>query len=443
MKNKPKVLFIADKWSAGNEKWGLSEWEGNLWQSLKVTGLACVDVFHFDDYYITHGVRGDEAVLKKIAEFSPHLIFLVSYAYPGSFNTISLKTLKIIKERFSLSIAAIWGDAHSDEAMKIAGLYQPFVDFNVFTASSVSFRRWRDPKKFSYFWVPKNPEFFYDSGRRRDIDISYPGTPKPDRLRKIRYLEKLGMKVYYAGGERQQHLALAQFAEIFQRSKIILSFSYAGYTYLTCARVFEAADCGAMLLEEANPETAKLFLPGIDYVSYSSKRDLFDKARYYLEHDDERMRIAERACEKARKFYSAHRFWKIILKKAEEAGQPVARDRVFLKEIKPYQLDQADDETILENWGHRTIELPWNRLKKLAFFEAFVLKSTDWLCSRRATYFCYIVYRHLKDWRSLLFNISYPCFKIARSILPKGFGESIKKRLTPCLNFLKIDHFYR
>ena len=49
MINKPRVLFIADKWCEGDIKNGLSEWEGNLWKSLQVVNLAEVEVFHFDE----------------------------------------------------------------------------------------------------------------------------------------------------------------------------------------------------------------------------------------------------------------------------------------------------------------------------------------------------------------------------------------------------------
>ncbi len=435
MINKPRILFVADKWCSGNIDWGLSAWEGNLWQSLQAVNLAEVEVFHFDEYYRTTGTKGDEALLSKIAEFRPQLICLVIYNFPDAVNTPSLKTLETIKKRFSIPFFAIWGDFECEILVKISDVFQPFIDFNMFTATSVVFRRMKDPQKFSYFWVPKNPEYFYDPGRERDIDLSYPGSTKLARLRRIKYLEKHGLKVYRAGGEHEEHLPIAEFAEIFQRSKIVLSFSCPGYIPVTNARAFEVTNCGAMLLEEAAPETAKLFIPNVDYVPYFSNADLLKKARYYLKNEAERVRIAHNGYVKTKQYYSARRFWKIVLDKTEELISSATPGKLFKRDY-PYQLDQADDQSILANWGRKTIEFPWPRLRSLPFFQALSLKITDWFLSHKLSYCFYLWYQRITDWRWLLFKCSYVCFKAARPILPKRLGERLKESLKPCLKLI-------
>ena len=60
--SKLKVLFILDKWCAGNKNSGISEWETNIWKSLESTGLADVVVFHFDEYRTLH-IDPDSAVI--------------------------------------------------------------------------------------------------------------------------------------------------------------------------------------------------------------------------------------------------------------------------------------------------------------------------------------------------------------------------------------------
>lgn len=437
MINKPRILFIGDKWCAGNINYGLSGWEGNLWKSLQAVNLAEVEAFHFDEYYLTNKVKGDEALLEKIAEFKPQLICLVIYNLPGSnFNVPAFKTLETIKKYFSAPLFGIWGDLEQEEQVKISEAILPFIDFNIFTATSAVFRRLRDPKKYSYFWVPKNPEYFYDPGRARDIDLSYLGSSKPDRMQKIRCLEEHGIKVYHTGGEREKHLTTAEFTGIFQRSKIILSFSRAGYVPfinnawafipVANARVFEIMNCGGMLLEEAGPETAKLFIPNVDYVPYFSKKDLLEKTRYYLQNETERAEIANRGYLKAQQYYSAHRFWKIVLDKMEKVISAGQDDKTF-KRSGPYQLDQADDKLILANWGRKTIELPWPRLRSLSLSQAWKLKIIDWLCSSKLSYCFYTGYKRIADWRSLLFDCSYSIYKAARYILPKRFGGHLAK----------------
>ena len=79
-------------------------------------------------------------------------------------------------------------------------------------------------------------------------------------------------------------------------------------------RIFEATLCGAMLLESDNPETELWFEPMVDYVPFVNETDLVEKAKYYLEHDDERERIASNGHQKAKKMYNCERFWTIVFK---------------------------------------------------------------------------------------------------------------------------------
>lgn len=57
-------------------------------------------------------------------------------------------------------------------------------------------------------------------------------------------------------------------------------------------RLYEATGVGTLLLTDAKQNLHELFEPGSDIVTYRSEAELVDRARYYLEHDDERARIA-------------------------------------------------------------------------------------------------------------------------------------------------------
>lgn len=165
-------------------------------------------------------------------------------------------------------------------------------------------------------WVPKDPTYFNNQGNDRDIAISYSGSPKKNRLLRIRYLEKNGISVLSGGGERQEHRATAEYANIYKRSKIALSFSRANLSHVVNARPFEAMLCGAMLLEQENFELPKMYVPFVDYVPYVNNKDLLRKTRYYLVHEDERKKIAKNGTEKTRTLYSAERFWDLVIEKA-------------------------------------------------------------------------------------------------------------------------------
>ncbi|HEY2374038.1 MAG TPA: glycosyltransferase [Gaiellaceae bacterium] len=57
-------------------------------------------------------------------------------------------------------------------------------------------------------------------------------------------------------------------------------------------RLFEATGVGAMLLTDAARGLDTLFEPDREVVTYTSAGDLVEKARWYLEHEDERAAIA-------------------------------------------------------------------------------------------------------------------------------------------------------
>ena len=57
-------------------------------------------------------------------------------------------------------------------------------------------------------------------------------------------------------------------------------------------RLFEATGVGALLMTEAAPNLQELFEPGREIVAYENTDDLIEKARFYLEQDQERRAVA-------------------------------------------------------------------------------------------------------------------------------------------------------
>ena len=50
--------------------------------------------------------------------------------------------------------------------------------------------------------------------------------------------------------------------------------------------------CGGFLLTNYQQDFLDYFEPGVDFVYYSSRKELSDLTDYYLQHDEERMEIA-------------------------------------------------------------------------------------------------------------------------------------------------------
>ena len=98
-----------------------------------------------------------------------------------------------------------------------------------------------------------------------------------------RLFKEIGDKIYW--GTERFHEA----AEIFNQSKIVFNVSARGELNM---RHFEALGSGAFLLSDNIPESENVFKEGVHFAGYSNMAEMIEKARYYLEHDEERERIA-------------------------------------------------------------------------------------------------------------------------------------------------------
>jgi hypothetical protein len=58
-------------------------------------------------------------------------------------------------------------------------------------------------------------------------------------------------------------------------------------------RTYEATGCGALLITDYVPELEGHFTPGKDLVTYHTREELLERARYYLDHPGEAAAIAK------------------------------------------------------------------------------------------------------------------------------------------------------
>lgn len=310
-RRKPLVLFIGDHWCAANPKMGISEWETNIYKSLESTGLADVVTFHPDKFYYHTGQRCDSTLLQAIADVKPDFIILILYKFPGSDPTvINLDTIGAI----TAPIISIWGDLEAEEQLAMATSLASMMWKIIGTASkSVT-----EGAGFTYMHVPKDSKVFNNPGKKRDIDIVFSGSYGYGREERQNYIHHLlvnGIKLVHGGSEGGDHFTTEEYADRYKRSKLALSFSVARGQNVVNARPFEAMSCGAMLLEQESPELAKLYTPYVDYVPWTTEVDLLDKVEYYLEHDKERLSIAESGQRKTEQLYSAESFWSKALER--------------------------------------------------------------------------------------------------------------------------------
>ena len=74
-------------------------------------------------------------------------------------------------------------------------------------------------------------------------------------------------------------------------------------------RNFEVPGCGGFLLTDPAVELSECYVPGREVVVFESIRDLIEKSRFYMRHDDERRAIAEAGYQRTlREHTYEHRF---------------------------------------------------------------------------------------------------------------------------------------
>jgi hypothetical protein len=309
-----KAFFILDKWCAANKSWGPSAWETNFVSSFASLEKYEYSTFHFDEFHDQHpGENANKALIESLKKESPDFIFLVIYQKPGRQDTIiSIDSLKKIQEQLHIPIVTIFGDLEHREQEEILEIVEPYMSLILYTALAPPGIRLKNPK-VKYTWVPKAPNIFYrDEGVNKVQEITYFGSPKPHRMKLIKYLQSNSIPIVVGGGERQQNIPVSKYAQLMRESKISLSFSRAEFCHVINARAFEVLACDSMLLEQSGMETPKILIPFEDFIPFFSKKDCLEKIKYFLKNDSERRNISHNGYLKYKSFFTSDRFWSEI-----------------------------------------------------------------------------------------------------------------------------------
>ena len=91
---------------------------------------------------------------------------------------------------------------------------------------------------------------------------------------------------------------------IYKCSKINLNISLKSILTGIPLRAFDIMGSGGFLLTNYQEDYLEYFVPDEDFVYYEDYADLVRKARYYLEHEEERVQIARNGYEKVKKYHT-------------------------------------------------------------------------------------------------------------------------------------------
>lgn len=90
---------------------------------------------------------------------------------------------------------------------------------------------------------------------------------------------------------------------VFKCSKINLNISLRSIQNGIPLRCMDIMGAGGFLLSNFQTDFLTHFIPDEDFVYFESQEDLLNKCRYYLEHDDKRLKIAQSGYEKVKEFH--------------------------------------------------------------------------------------------------------------------------------------------
>lgn len=104
---------------------------------------------------------------------------------------------------------------------------------------------------------------------------------------------------------------------IFHNSKINLNITSRTIQSGIPKRVLDILACGGFCLTNYQPEIAEYFEDGVDLVMYSGMADLVAKAEYYLNHEEERIGIAENGSRKVSEEFDlikrVSQMWEVVM----------------------------------------------------------------------------------------------------------------------------------
>ena len=315
-RKKPFFLLLRHKYYHGQKRMGITSDEHHLSGPLRSAQIADTMDYYYD-IDGSGGLLGDSKLVNLITQVRPDLVFMFSYN-PLDGRHPNIDVLRAIRSKYQIPFVALWPDSHRETIIDLVSDLSEVVDLHLEWDSGALCRHFPGRADFLRLWEPLDFSIFYPGDGYRDIPVSFVGATlgyhENVRQAHLDYLKEQQIDVYRAGGVREQLVSLEDYALLFRRSKISLSFSHYGNgKHQLKGRVFEVTFSGALLVENENDETSQFFTPMVDYVDFHSKGDLADKLRYYLQHDEEREEIAYNGYMKAITEYNHHMFWKKVM----------------------------------------------------------------------------------------------------------------------------------
>ena len=315
------VVFAFNFFYQGRQELGTtSSWETTWLGSIRNFFGDEVKIFNPDIFGPNSSSESDAALISLLNESDASLLLMVFHnGLDWKRSFISDEALSHIRKS-GVRIVAIWGDLQIPAQRSLALGLCDTVDLNIATASESVVARLSRDLPLIYSWVPIIDSPIHSSELCNcGAQVSYAGSIRRSRLNTVRYLENRGINVHVGGGEGGKSLSRHEFLKVLAHP-MTLSFANQRGEKVVNARAFEALGQRSLLLEEWGRETAKWFVPFVEYVPWRRESDLLAQILWLGENPSTINTIAGAGYE-ARKRLSNERLWSRVI---DRLGNEVA-----------------------------------------------------------------------------------------------------------------------
>jgi spore maturation protein CgeB len=320
-----KIVYSGLENEYYNPRRGLSFEHNNFYLSLKEMPEVEVAYFPYDPIIKIGKERFNEELLRFVRTEKPDLFF--AFMFTDEFDK------RVLDEIKKITTSVAWLADDHWRLWNYSRFYAPHFTWVVTTWSKAAeiYAKYGITNVIRSQWAC-NPVLWKPVGSRRTIDVSFIGQKTPGRMKIIEKLRVLGINVYARGfGWPDGRISREEMVEIFSRSKININLnsppSLAYWKILARlfmkrsidkivpdfshlidnaksvfnmripqikARPFEILGCRAFLISGYADDMNRYYEDKKEIVYYDGTiNDLTEKIRYYLEHSDEREKIAE------------------------------------------------------------------------------------------------------------------------------------------------------
>lgn len=286
------VLWVGARYDYGNRDWGLSYEHYTFFHTLLHMGYSLV-YFDYDRLLQKFGKRKMSELLRSaVYYYQPDILFYFHYL-----DWIEHDVFREISFDLPTRTVVWLADDHwrYEETRPVWELFNTVV-----TTHKDGLER-RRAEGFSRTILGQwgcNHFLYRRMNAERQHDVGFVGRFYGERGRFIETLRqnRVPVSVFGQGWKGSDRVSQADLLRLYNRCKISLNISAAlkGDAVQIKGRDFEAPGCGCALLTEASAQIQDYYVPGEEIITYTDADDAVRKAHYYLAHEEELKRVAEK-----------------------------------------------------------------------------------------------------------------------------------------------------